>query len=78
MARLIRHRWTSSFEGMSRRDRQRCDYDAYLPDPLAGWDLALPADLVADLTDAEGAIRRLNTSATSRSEERRVGKECRL
>ncbi|MEO6124267.1 MAG: Fic/DOC family N-terminal domain-containing protein, partial [Ilumatobacteraceae bacterium] len=47
---------------MSRRDRQGCDYDAYLPDPLAGWDLALPADLVADLTDAEAAIRRLNTS----------------
>jgi Fic family protein len=62
---LIRHRWTASFEGMSRRDRQGCDYDAYLPDPLAGWDLALPADLVADLTDAEAAIRRLNSSGTS-------------
>ena len=65
MATLIRCRWTSSFEGMSRRDRQGCDYDAYLPDPLAGWDLALPADLVADLTDAEAAIRRLNTSTTT-------------
>ena len=31
VATLIRHRWTSSFEGMSRRDRQGCDYDAYLP-----------------------------------------------
>jgi Fic family protein len=62
---LIRGRWTSSFDGMSRRDRQGCEYDAYLPDPLAGWDLALPADLVADLSDAEAAIRRLNTSATS-------------
>jgi len=65
VATLIRHRWTSSFEGMSRRDRQGCEYDAYLADPLAGWELALPADLVADLTDAEAAIRRLNTSATS-------------
>ena len=65
MATLIRHRWTSSFEGMSRRDRRGCEFDGYLPDPLAGWDLALPADLVADLTDAEAAIRRLNTSATS-------------
>jgi Fic family protein len=62
---VIRGRWTSSFDGMSRRDRQGCEYDAYLPDPLAGWDLALPADLVADLSDAEAAIRRLNTSATS-------------
>ncbi len=65
MAELIRHRWTASFEGMGRRDRQSCHYDAYLPDPLAGWNLALPADLVADLTDAEAAIRRLNSSGTS-------------
>lgn len=65
MATLIRQRWTSAFEGMSRRDRQGCEFDAYLPDPLAGWDLALPADLVADLTDAEEAIRQLNTSTTS-------------
>jgi Fic family protein len=65
MGTLIRQRWASSFDGMSRRDRQGCEFDAYLPDPLAGWDLALPADLVADLTDAEAAIRQLNTSATS-------------
>jgi Fic family protein len=65
VATLIRQRWTSSFEGMSRLDRQGCEFDAYLPDPLAGWDLALPADLVADLTDAEDAIRQLNTSTTS-------------
>ncbi len=65
MATLIRSRWTSSFEGMSRRDRQGCDYDAYLPDPLAGWALAFTADLVADLSDAEAAIRRLNATGTS-------------
>src|SRR4051812_36389532 len=65
VATLIRSRWTSSFEGMSRRDRRGCEYDAYLPDPLAGWDLALPADLVADLSDAEAAIRRLNAVGTS-------------
>lgn len=65
MATLIRQRWTSSFEGMSRRDRQGCNYDAYLPDRLAGWELALPADLVADITDAEEAIRRLNDSGTA-------------
>ena len=65
MAELIRNRWTPSFEGMSRRDRQGCDYYAYLPDPLAGWGLTLPADLVADLADAEAAIRGLNASGTS-------------
>ena len=65
MATLIRSRWTSVFEGMSRRDRQGCDYDAYLPDPLTGWNPVLPADLVADLSDAEAAIRRLNATGTS-------------
>jgi Fic family protein len=65
MAALIRHRWSASFEGMSRRDRQGCDYNVYLPDRLAGWDLALPADLVADLADADAAIRRLNASGTA-------------
>jgi Fic family protein len=65
VATLIRQRWTYSFDGMSRRDRRGCDYDAYLPDLLDGWDLALPADLVADLSDAEAAIRGLNTSDTS-------------
>jgi Fic family protein len=64
VATLIRSRWTSSFEGMSRRDREGCDYAAYLPDPLAGWGLSLQADLVADLNDAETAIRRLNTTGT--------------
>jgi hypothetical protein len=62
---MIRQRWTASFEGMSRRDRRGCEYDAYLPDPLGGWDLALPADLVADLADAEAAIRELNGSGTA-------------
>jgi Fic family protein len=65
VATLVRSRWTSSFEGISRRDRQGCDYDAYLPDPLIGWELALPADLAADLGDAEAAIRRLNATGTS-------------
>jgi Fic family protein len=50
---------------MSRRDRQGCDYDAYLPDPLAGWELLMPADVAADLADAENAVARLNRAGTS-------------
>jgi len=65
VATLSRQRWTSSFEGMSRRDRQGCQYDAYLPDQLAGWNLTLAGDLAADLADAEHAIRQLNASATA-------------
>lgn len=50
---------------MTRRDRQGCNYDAYLPDPLAGWNLTLPSDLAADIADAETAIRDLNQARTS-------------
>ncbi len=50
---------------MTRRDRQGCSYDAYLPDLLAGWNLTLPGDLAADIADAETAIRDLNEAGTS-------------
>ena len=33
---------------MSRRDREGCEYDAYLPDRLVGWDLAIPAEVAID------------------------------
>jgi len=65
MAELIRRRWDPRFQGLTRRDRQGCDYDAYLPDPLAGWDLTLPGDVAADMADAETAIRELNQAGTT-------------
>jgi len=65
MASLLRSHWTARFEGMSRRDRQGCDYDAYLPDPLVGWNPAIPGDVAADIADAEAAVRRLNEVGTS-------------
>ena len=65
MASHIRKRWAAQFEGMSRKDRRGCDYDAYLPDPLAGWDLSIPADVAADIADAEAAVRALNEAGTS-------------
>ncbi|MGH9167176.1 MAG: Fic/DOC family N-terminal domain-containing protein, partial [Acidimicrobiia bacterium] len=64
MAELLHRRWEPRFEGLTRRDRQGCSYDAYLPDPLAGWDLTLPSDLAADIGDAENAIRDLNQAGT--------------
>ncbi len=60
MARYIRTRWEPRFDGMTRRDRQGCSYDAYVPDPLVGWNLTLPSDLAADIADAETAIIDLN------------------
>jgi len=65
MAQLLRKSWEPYFQGMTRRDRQGCSYDAYLPDPLAGWDLSLPGDLAADVADAETAIRTLNQAGTT-------------
>jgi Fic family protein len=50
---------------MSRRDRAGCDYDAYVPDPLVGWNPALPGDVVADVADAETAVRDLNAAGTA-------------
>ncbi len=67
MAELIRRRWEATYSGMSRKDRRGCDYDAYSPDPLAGWLPQLPADLVADLGDAETAVRTLDASGVAGS-----------
>jgi Fic family protein len=50
---------------VSRRDRQGCDYDAYVPDPLVGWNPAIPGDVAADVADAEAAVRRLNDVGTT-------------
>lgn len=64
MATVIHKRWKPRFEGASRRDRRGCSYDAYVPDPLAGWPLEIPGDLAADVADAEMAIRDLNDTGT--------------
>ena len=36
MARVIRRRWTGDPSAETRRDRRSCDYEAYVPDTLAG------------------------------------------
>ena len=65
MAELLRRRWEPQYQGLTRRDRLGCNYDAYLPDLLAGWDLSLPGDLAADIADAETAVRNLNQAGTT-------------
>jgi Fic family protein len=65
MSELVRRHWQSEAagSGASRRDRRSCDYEAYLPDPLAGRRFVLDGDVAADVVDAEAAIARLNGEA---------------
>ena len=65
MGQHIHSRWTAHFEGMSRRDRRGCDYDAFVPDPLSGWAFPIDADIAADVADAEDAVRALNRAGTT-------------
>jgi Fic family protein len=65
MGELLRKRWEPHFQGLTRRDRQGCNYDVYLPDPLSGWNLTLPGDVAADIADTETAIRELNRAGTT-------------
>jgi Fic family protein len=56
MARYEELIWQGSPTGQTRRERTPCSYRAYIPDLLAERVLALPADLVADLSDADRAV----------------------
>ena len=49
--------------GLPRRDRQGCEYHAYLPDPLRGRTINLTGETAADVADAENAVARLNAEA---------------
>jgi Fic family protein len=66
MARLIKRHWEPSLSsGLPRRDRQGCDYQAYLPDLLNGRSITLTGETAADIADAEHAVARLNIEATA-------------
>ena len=64
MAKVIRRHWQSAaVAGLPRRDRQSCEYEAYVPDPLMGRAIVLEGAVAADVADAEAAITRLNLEA---------------
>lgn len=48
------------FEGATLADRRGGTYRPYLPDPLAGWNPLIPADVAGELAHAESAVRSLN------------------
>jgi Fic family protein len=45
------------------RYRRACEYEAFIPDSIAGLDLALPGEVAGVVSDAERAIADLNRSA---------------
>jgi Fic family protein len=66
MSKVIKRHWSSIIgSGMSRKDRLSCDYEAYVPDSLAGRGIALDGDVAADVVDAEVAIARLDVEASA-------------
>jgi Fic family protein len=66
VAQVIKLRWTPEpGVGLTRRDRQGCDYEAYVPDRLADSSPSLDGLTAADVTEAELAIARLNQEATA-------------
>ena len=65
MATLERRRWTGDFSGPTRRDRQPCDYDVYLPDKLSDRRFSLDGEVAADVADAETALTRLDASSVA-------------
>jgi Fic family protein len=66
MAEAIKLRWTPEPGfGLTRRDRQGCNYEAYVPDRLTGSSPPLDASTAADVTEAELAIARLNLEAAA-------------
>jgi len=63
MSKVIRSRWTGNPLAPYRRGRMPCDYEAYVPDLLAGRAIRLDGDVAADVAEAEAAISELNAEA---------------
>ena len=61
MARVEPAIWEASAGlGVPRAQRLSCRYEAYIPDFLSDVPVTIPADVVADISDAEQAVLRLN------------------
>lgn len=66
MPEVIKRTWLPTpASGLPRRDRGGCDYEAYVPDALAGRSFALAGATAADVAEAERALGRLNREARS-------------
>lgn len=65
MSKVVRRRWPRSpGAGLPRRDREGCEYEAYVPDLLSDRPFRLHGEVAADVADAEAAVARLDAEAT--------------
>ncbi len=75
MATAIKLRWTPEpGVGLTGRDRQGCDYEAYVPDPLSRSAQRLDGATAADVAEAELAIARLNHEVTALADSEAVAR----
>ena len=62
MSKVVKGLWPGNPAGATRAARQPCRFEAFVPDSLVGHDIAVSAQLAADLVDVETLVRRLNTA----------------
>jgi Fic family protein len=62
MPKVVNCLWPGNPAGSTRAARLPCRFQAYVPDPLVGQDIAVSAQLAADLVDVETLVRQLNTA----------------
>ncbi len=75
MPELIKDRWIpQATSGLPRRDRQGCDYEAYVPDRLLGRELILHGETAADIADAERAVEQMQREARSLADSEAVAR----
>jgi Fic family protein len=67
VSRLLRRFWEPEFVGIDvpRRDRQGCNYEAYVPDPLLHREFLFEGAVAADISDAEAAVTELDRRAVA-------------
>ena len=63
MGEYLRMWWAPRFEGPTRADRMGGWYHPYSPDLLSEWDPLIPGSLAASVSQAEDAVRELNSPA---------------
>ena len=65
MGTYERLHWTPNSRGQTPADQRGCDYDAYLPDTLAGQLLTLDGAIASQVAEAEAGLRSKDTAAVS-------------